>query len=432
MKKNLLLIAFTAVMVMNASAQLDNLAILSPDWIRTPARNAATDAADIVTLNPAGLTSLKDGFHINVGNLSLFRSPTHSYTVGGVTKTYEQADADLVLPNLYLAYHKNDWAVFSGVFIVGGGATLNYTSGSITTDLLGAGAIYGSQLAGADYSTIVSPSIKASSYYLAIPFGITYKLGQYFSASVGGRTISATNKVESSITMSGSALGLPDQPLSIEAEYTASGFGWMLAFNASSNENYNLSVRLEPQVDLEFETKTTKDDFGLAVDGDKSHRDLPGVLAFGLAINACPKVKVFADVDFYFQNSANWDSVTYNNELQSLSNLAGNCEMYCVAVQYEATTKLNLGAGLTYTDYDWKNQTAYYNTNLGAFEVVQANNLTINMGLRYNFTEKIAATLAYMNVVYAKDKQIKSIPFGTMVTINNSANVLGVGVNLSF
>jgi len=431
MKKNISLIAFL-IIALNTSAQIDNFNVLSPDWLRAPARNAATDAADIVAYNPAGLTSLKEGLHINAGNVSLFRKPSHSYNIGLGEQKFEQSGSDAFVPNLYLAYNKSDWAFFTGLFIVGGGAVADYPTGSITTDLIGYSALGAAAAAGADYSTIVDPSFKASSYYLAIPFGVTYKFGQYFSASVGARTISATNKVESSITMGGSAMGLPNQKLGLDAEYTASGFGWVFAFNSSSNENYNLSVRLETQVDLEFETKTTKDDFGIVSSGAKSQRDLPAVLAFGLAINASPKLKVLMDVDLYFQNSANWDSVMYNSKQQSLSKLAGNSEMYSIAMQYQATTKLNIGAGLTFTDFTWKNQTAYYNTNLGSFETVPATNYTLNLGLRYNFTEKIAATLAYMNAIYAKDKQIRSDAFGTMVTVNNSASVVGIGVNLSF
>ena len=295
------------------------------------------------------------------------------------------------------------------------------------------GALGGAAAAGADYSTIINPSIKASSYYLAIPFGVTYKMGKYLSASVGGRTLSATNKVESSITMSGSATALPDQTLGIDAEYTASGFGWVFALNASTDDGYNFSVRYETQAELEFETKINNDDFGLIDTADlKDRRDLPAVLAFGVRIDACPKWKVFADANFYFQSRANWDTVVYHNGKEQLNKIAGNAAMYCIATQFEASTKLNIGAGLTYTKYSWKNQTGYYNVSLGSFEVVQANNLTINLGLKYNFTEKIAGTLAYMNVMYASDKQIKFDPLGTMVTVNNSANVLGYGINLTF
>src|SRR5512136_2185629 len=52
-------------------AQTDNLTNLSVEWMRMPARNAASDDADIVVYNPAALVRLAEGFHFNLGNQSL-------------------------------------------------------------------------------------------------------------------------------------------------------------------------------------------------------------------------------------------------------------------------------------------------------------------------------------------------------------------------
>ena len=122
-----------------AMAQMDNLPNMSAEWMRTAARNAATDATDAVVYNPAGITKLSNGFHINIGNQSLFRNPSHSYDlgIGEGPKSYSQDGADPFIPNIYAAYKKNNWALFTGVYIAGGGGTLNYPTGSITTDLIG-------------------------------------------------------------------------------------------------------------------------------------------------------------------------------------------------------------------------------------------------------------------------------------------------------
>lgn len=44
---------------------MDNLANMSAKWIRSNARNAATDGADIVNYNPAGLVKMNDGVHLS-------------------------------------------------------------------------------------------------------------------------------------------------------------------------------------------------------------------------------------------------------------------------------------------------------------------------------------------------------------------------------
>src|SRR3954468_22264094 len=104
-KLNILLILLLAG-ITNLFAQMDNLSNMSAEWMRTAARNAATDASDIVVYNPAGLTKLKNGLHVNISNQTLFRKPTHSYDLGlgEGTKEYSQGKSDPFLPNLYVAY----------------------------------------------------------------------------------------------------------------------------------------------------------------------------------------------------------------------------------------------------------------------------------------------------------------------------------------
>src|SRR5438046_2655871 len=81
-------------------AQMDNLSNMSAEWMRSGARNAAADATDIVVYNPAAITTMTDGVHINLSNQSLFRRPNHSYDLGmgmGIQKS-EQGSADPFLP----------------------------------------------------------------------------------------------------------------------------------------------------------------------------------------------------------------------------------------------------------------------------------------------------------------------------------------------
>ena len=79
--KKLILISFLFISVCS-QAQIDNLINLSAEWMRTGARNAATNGTDIVAYNPAGLTNLDAGLHINFSNQTLFRNPSHSYDLG--------------------------------------------------------------------------------------------------------------------------------------------------------------------------------------------------------------------------------------------------------------------------------------------------------------------------------------------------------------
>jgi long-subunit fatty acid transport protein len=92
-----------------AYAQIDQLTNMSVEWIRTGNRNAATDSTDIVVFNPAGLTKMSDGFHVNLSNQTLFRSPEHRFDLNlpasKDTHKYEQDSPDYFLPNFYCAYN---------------------------------------------------------------------------------------------------------------------------------------------------------------------------------------------------------------------------------------------------------------------------------------------------------------------------------------
>ena len=164
----LLLAVFTAG---NVNGQIDNLANLSPDYVRTGARNAATDAADAAVYNPAGLNQLEEGIHLSIGNQSLFRKPSHEYDLGlgEGRKKYTQDGADWLLPNIYAAWRKKNLAVYGGYYISGGGATANYTSGSINTDLIGMMALIEAQGA---YQSTKDNYLEASSAYSTFFAGI--------------------------------------------------------------------------------------------------------------------------------------------------------------------------------------------------------------------------------------------------------------------
>ena len=101
---------------------MDNLANMSAKWIRSNARNAATDGADIVNYNPAGLIKMDNGIHISLNNQTLFRNPKHSFTLNPLIgkQTCKQDGADPFLPALYAAFKKDKWAISSGIYVTGG------------------------------------------------------------------------------------------------------------------------------------------------------------------------------------------------------------------------------------------------------------------------------------------------------------------------
>ncbi len=434
MKKiSLLLVSGLIICSYNAVAQIDNLSNMSSEWIRSSARNAATDAADIVVYNPAGLTNLENGFHINFSNQFLFRKPQHQYDIGlgeGM-REFEQQSADPFLPNLFLTYKKDKWALFTGAFISGGGAAIDYSKGSITTDLIGLQALGEAQGA---YMLVKDPTLKASSFYFTTTLGGTYAFSNMISVAVAARYISAKNTTEAGLTLTSSPYGLADMPLALDAEFNAAGIGEVISICVKPVDKLIITARYETKVTLDFKTKTNTDDFGATVDGEKNRRDLPGVLAFGVAYAINDKLKVFGDYNFYQQENADWGKSSELTGNAPLAELAGNAAAYAMGMEYKLTKKVFVSAGFGYTEFDYNNKEGYYSS-LGTIEVVPDDNWNINAGFVYKASKRLSVNAGYMQAIYAKDQHVNALmayPLDVDVTINNSISIASLGLNLSF
>jgi long-chain fatty acid transport protein len=431
-KLSIILSLFSVLLANSLQAQHDNLINSSAEWVRTPARNAAIDASDIVIYNPAGLVRLNNGFHINVGNQSLMRKPSHSYDLGlgSGKQTFTQEGADAFLPNLYLTYKKDQWAFFSGIYIAGGGATANYPKGSINTDLIGLQVLTASQGA---YASVEKQNLKASSMYLTSTLGTSYALNDQLSVAVAGRFIGATNKTQANLTFGQSPYGLADATYSLNMQEKAEGFGGVLSMMVRPSQRFNFTVRYETPVQLNFETKTLQDDFGVSIDKSKNRRDLPGTLAFGSAFSVNKLIKLYGDVNYYFQKNANWSNSTLATNGNPYAKMAGDAISYNIATTFQTSSKLILSIGGGYTDFLYSDQNGYF-TKTGAFETVPTDNININTGFSYRFNSAISGTVGYMHTFY-KEQQIQAVlaqPLEVTVTTKNSVDLIAVGFNLQF
>jgi long-chain fatty acid transport protein len=434
MKKISLLFVSALILSSNTvMGQMDNLVNMSAEWVRSSARNAATDAADIVVYNPAGLTKLENGFHINAGNQFVFRKPSHQYDIGmgeGM-KEFEQQSSDPFLPNLYMTYKNDNWAAFAGAFISGGGATVDYSKGSITTDLIG---LQGLMMAQGAYMQVKDQTLEASSMYLTYTAGGSYAFNDKISAALAIRYITAKNTMTAGMTMTSSPYDLPDIPMALDAEFNAAGIGEVISICVTPIKHLAITARYETQVKLDFKTKTTTDDFGATVDNERNRRDLPGVLAFGVALDVTNRFKVIGDYNYYMQENANWGKSSDLTMNTPLSKLAGNATAYAMGMEYKISDNLMVSAGAGYTDFDYNNKEGYY-TSLGTFEVVPDDNLNVNAGFVFKPVKMLAINAGFMQAIYKKDQHVNALmayPMEVDVTTNNAISIASIGLNVSF
>lgn len=436
MKKNLMFLVCLMLFatITPIQAQIDNLTNVSAEWVRIGSRNAATDAADAMAYNPGGMSRLSSGFHVNVGNQSFFRKPSHSYDLGYGSTEYSQDGNDMFVPNLYMSYNKNKWAAFGGVYIAGGGATAKYPTGSFTTDLVSFSTLGYLQMNGMGYTHTVNSNLEGNSYYMAYTLGGAYSINEKFSFGVMVRNISAKNTTKIGTTAQDATGTYPDMPFALNTESTASGIGVMIGAHFKPIEAFSVAIRYESQTKLEFETNQITDDFGLTVDGEKSNRDLPAVLGIGLSYQLNSKAKLVSDFNYYFQENADWGSTIVDPEngiYEEVSKLAGDASSYSLGLEYAVNTKWMLSLGGAYTMFNYNNQDLYYTIH-GNYETVMDDNLAFCTGVAFNPTEKVRINLGFMKAIYNKDKELSYDALATKITVNNSISTVAVGVDFTF
>ncbi len=416
-------------------AQIDNLTNMSAEWVRMSNRNAATDAADIVVYNPAGLVSLSDGFHLNVSNQMMFRKPSHSFNdpLGTGRLSYEQDSPDLFVPNLYASYKKGLWSIFGGLYMPGSAGSIDYPDGSITTRGLGAQLLTdpASPFYGA-YTGITNEHLKGTSVYLATSLGGAYKISDKISVAAGIRNISVSNSIKGGLTMTGGVGGdaTPDYPLKVNVEQEDNGWGGVLGVQVRPDDKLNLALHYESPVKLDLKTDIRGGDnisesVGLYSDGEKNRRDFPGMIGMGASYLFTPKFRGELDANYWFQSAANWGKASTGKDI---SNLAGDCWSIGVAGVYQVSPELEVSAGTLYTLFRWDDIDAYYNATPGSVEVQYSDDVNLAAGFGYKVLPGLNLNCG-LSYTWWKDESIVT-PIGT-VDMKNSTWIFAVGFDYS-
>ncbi|MCB9002371.1 MAG: outer membrane protein transport protein [Bacteroidales bacterium] len=421
---------------LSVNAQMDNLANMSAKWIRSNVRNAALDGgADMVNFNPAGLSLLNDGIYVSLSNQTLFRNPEHTFNFGAGNTSYKQDGIDPFLPMFYAAYKKSNMAISSGVYISGGGATVNYPDGSFNTNLMGYKILLTNNVGG--YTSFNDQSLEASSYYLTVPLHFSYAVNEKLALSVGGRYIRGINKTKAGMTLTGSAFA-PDYEMNIDYKSNANGFGGIFGIDYKFSDKLNVAIHYETRVKLNFEVTDNSGNYELEADGTKNRRDLPAVINTGVTYRITDKLIAGADFNYYFQTSANWgdvmDPTTGNTE--KASKAAGNCYTANLGFRYLLSEKLELSAGCSYTAFMYDDMELYY-TKMGLYEALKYNNFNVGLGVGYSITNNIQLDLGFGRTFW-QDKTINSLSGKAFtstdfpVKVTDSGYVAAVGFDFKF
>jgi long-chain fatty acid transport protein len=410
--KKLITFLFVAGFIFSATSSLlaggiDNKTNYSADYIRTLNRNAATDSADAVVYNPAGVMKMEDGLYLKLDvQYTLIKEPTN--TIGGIEL---ESDATDFVPGLFGLYKRDKWAAFAAFTIPAGGGTVEFERGSART-FDAASAFVGPLLA-----PFIPQRLEGESVYYGFTVGGAYAINDMISISLGVRFVNAEKEAQAFV-----ALPAPIGTLYLDYEQSDEGWGGIVGVNIAPTKALNIGLRYETKTSLDLEYEVKRDDLdpytpepGGAVppNGEKEKRDLPGLLGIGVAYTVTPKVKVEADFTYYLNEDVDWSDPKFSNRVDNGYD-AG------IALEYTFNSKLKGSVGYLFTESgldpdamlpEWPELDANSIAAGVAYEPTPA--LSLNFGLTKVFYSDETATVGMTPTPNVKlEKDVLLVAFG--------------------
>lgn len=370
MKKCMIILGLGLLVVGAAQAAIVTNTNQSAAYIRLLSRNATTDV-DAVYYNPAGLVKLTDGWHVYLGNQVINQTKTIVNDFPLLNNdTYEGKVKVPIFPDVYAVWKKGKLAISLGFGPNAGGGSADFATGlpSFESQIAVLPTLISSMgLPTTAYSADIA--FKGSSIYLGFQGNVSYAISDMFSLAAGFRYISATNTYEGHLNdvminpyhpvLNPSAAMMPavtffgaiGQPVyaamvankSVDAKQTGTGFTPIFSLFATPIPELNIGIRYEFNTALELTNETTVDGTGLFPNGEKTHEDIPAILAVGVDYAISPAFRASLSFSLYFDKQANWDG------RQDL--LDKNSYEVGLGLEYDITEMFTISAGYMMSRY---------------------------------------------------------------------------------
>lgn len=404
------------------AGSIDYVSNQSVEYIRTMNRNAATDAADVVNYNPAGVTKFKDGLFLNVTNQTALKEYTQEDTDATHTwntKAYTSDVPTWSVPSFFAVYKQDKWAAFAAFTVPGGGGELEFDGSVpyIRTALWGATYLqaqpYGATIAAQMADGVVAniDKLTVSSMYLAGTIGGAYAINDIMSLSLGCRYITATKKITLDAKQSNPLL--TDGTTIIDLGLEAAGVGGVIGVDITPMPELNIGVRYETDTKLEWDT--TVDGGPVAADfagqlgykdGEVERKDLPGLVGLGVEYKVTPELAVTWGMTYYFIMESTWRH--YNNEQADLG--YHNGWETGIAFAYKVMPELEASIGYNY-QYAGGNE----NT-LNAVDMTLDSN-TVGLGCKYAIMPELNINLGMCWAMYKDAEDVNKIEYSKDVKL---------------
>lgn len=465
-------IVFALLMhVSTAFGYIYNLTNMSAEWIRTGNRNAATDSTDIINYNPAGISELSQGFHLNL--YGIFQKQNRKLKTSDETgeNKYNESDTINSFPGAYGVYNINKWSVFGGIDLPNGGTKRRYSKGSVATHLAGR-TIFASPLVDSGYNILTSAlnlalteapynflkigndgsgdkqlysDISNEKYdeefqYQLSTLGFAYKFNKIISFAMGFRFVNADSTTivsldlsklsDDAIAINSLAPGLLPEKIRLESvkKWLGWGTGGIFSINLNTSENINLAMQIQTPVKLIERCLTKKDELNLFPGEKKQRRDLPGIIGVGLGYDISKKLYLGFDFNYWFQSKADWEKVNG----KSIASMAGDAWKTGATMSYNVTPAFLISFGGAYTKYQWNNLSDFCSSKTGISEALLTDNVYLGTGFSFEIVKNIKVNFGIAHTIFKKENySIRAQKAGFEVSTDNDSTIMALGLDIS-
>lgn len=399
------------------SGGVDNRSNNSADYVRSLARNAATNGADISVYNPAGTVRMPAGLHVSLSNQVLDKYNEQSLETP--ERSFKQSLLSPLYPTGFAVYRRKSWAAYGAFSFAGGGGELEYEKGSATVYLLQSSL------------NALNPPRNADTYlrsiYPAATFGGAYAFKDFVSVSLGLRYLYARTDVRVDGGRTFAPLGSSKL---VDHMEEARGFTGILGLDAFPMRDVTLALRFEGPTPLEFEVQrselnldevvpdaTTRGRFvaglrqNLRSQGARFQRDLPANLGLGASYAGLPGLRAELAFNHYFQSLADWEGK---------ENLHDDSWELALGLEYQTPIPLMLSAGGMYT-VSGAGPATYQ------LENPALDSYTLGAGGRYAFPNRLSLSVGFAANLAFGDEVTLAFP-ATSAELDKSIFIYALGI----
>ena len=434
------------------------------------ARGATTEI-DATFSNPAGLAWTHEGFQLSLN----FQKPWQrrdievdipGYLGSNFNKKYDGVASAPIVPALFAAYKKDNWAFSAMIGIVGSGGFVEYDEGIPMFEVPIRAKLAAGGVMPKDYAYI--SNIKGKQYIYGGQLNITRKINDNFSAAFGIRANYYDGYNRGYVEAVSPASVGPSDLINLRLDCIQRAWGFTPLFSFDYHDDH-LTISARYELRTKINTKNDTQELSIYMYGqsgvtdvkalaqqmgnektvaalsqavgedmagkvkaylpdEEVRYDMPSLLTLAVGYNFTPQLRAALEYHFFDDKHARM----YGDRQKELTH--GTHEILA-GVEYDINDKFTVSCGGQRTDYGLSDG---YQQNTS----FACDSYSVGLGCAWNINEKLRLNVSYFCSLYSDydkvtvDKSMgggyQGTPYGATETYSRTNHVIGIGLDYKF